>query len=279
MTARAAPATRRAGGRIGAIRAEAAAPNSIAIVAKPGSAVALPAPAAAAAGYPAGELYERATARACATCRVDPIPGAITDDRHAPTTEIRENELPVPFVPDLAVRADHLDDELRFVDVDTVARGAREPVRTDFGRAGVIERFNPELLLDPLARGRDRGAGLSGVDGYAQGRPREIDAFFPSRLRESQRIRRRAHHDRRLCRDDRRDTLDRRHRAAGQAERAETLRARERRPETDEGPKREREEDAIARGDAGGAINGIPALPPPLPGLGGVEAPQRPTGC
>src|SRR5437763_946951 len=130
MTARAAPATRRAGGRIGAIRAEAAAPNSIAIVAKTRSAVAVPAPAAAAArpdrvvhaaGDPAGEVYARGTGRACATCRVDPIPGAITDDRHAPTTEIRENELPVPFVPDLAVRADHLDDELRFVDVDTVA--------------------------------------------------------------------------------------------------------------------------------------------------------------
>ena len=52
MTARAAPATSRAAGRIGARKAETAAPNSMAIVAKTRSAVAVPAPADAAARSP-----------------------------------------------------------------------------------------------------------------------------------------------------------------------------------------------------------------------------------
>jgi len=65
--------------------------------------------------------------------------------------------------------------------------------------------------------------------------------------------------------------LDRRHRPAGEAERAETLGAGERRPEADEWPEREGEEDAIARRNASSAINGFPAFAPPLPGISGVE--------
>src|SRR5437867_351827 len=125
----------------------------------------------------------------------------------------------------------NLDDELRFVDVDAVARRAGEPVRTDLGRAGVVERLDPELLFDPLARGRYRGAWFSRVNGDAQGRSREIDALLAGRLAESQRVGRRAHEYGRLGRDDRGHALGRRHRPAGQAERAQALGPRERRPE------------------------------------------------
>src|SRR5438874_7787519 len=43
-----------------------------------------------AAGDPAGELYERAPARTSSTDRSDAIACAVTDDRHAPATEVRK---------------------------------------------------------------------------------------------------------------------------------------------------------------------------------------------
>src|SRR4029077_14051070 len=94
------------------------------------------------------ELHERAPACARTAHRLDAIPGAIADDRHPPAAEVGEDELTLAFVACLAGRIEDLDDELRLVDVDAVARGAREAVGADLRRAGVIEGLDPELFLD-----------------------------------------------------------------------------------------------------------------------------------
>ena len=232
-----------------------------------------------AAGDAAGELHLGAPAGAGTPHGRHAIPRAIADDGHAPSAEIGEEKLAVALITRLAGRrVDHLGDELRFIDVDAVTRGAREAMRTDFGRPGVVECLDPKLLLNALACRRNRGAGLSGVNRYPKRGAREVDALFARRLGQAERVRRRAHKHGGLGGDDRRHALRRRHRAAGEAHRPKTLGTGERRPEADERPKRECEEDAIPRGDARRAVDRLPALPPPFPGFGGVEKAQRPPG-
>src|SRR5438046_1771369 len=118
-----------------------------------------------AAGDAAGELHQGATAGAGTPHGRHAIPRAVADDGHAPSAEIGEDELAVALIARLAGRrVDHLGDELRFIDVDAVTRGAREAMRTAFGGTGVVECLDPELLLDALAGRRNRSARLSGVN-------------------------------------------------------------------------------------------------------------------
>src|SRR5207237_10313088 len=76
------------------------------------------------------------------------IPRAVADDGHTPSAKISEDELAIALFARLAGRrVDHLGDELRFIDVDAVTRRAREAMRTDFGRTGVVECLIPEVIL------------------------------------------------------------------------------------------------------------------------------------
>ena len=90
-----------------------------------------------------------------------------------------------------------------------VARLAGEAVRADLSGAGMVERRDAELRLDPLARCGDRCPGLAGVNRYAQRRPRDIYALRARGLGKPQRIRGRAHQHRRLRGDDGRHSLGR----------------------------------------------------------------------
>src|SRR2546428_303422 len=95
----------------------------------------------------------------------DAVAGAIPDDRHPPPPEVRHDELAIALVSRLTCRRiDDLRNELGLVEMHAVARVAGETVRADLGGAGVVERREPELRLDPLSRRRDRRPGLSGVN-------------------------------------------------------------------------------------------------------------------
>src|SRR5437667_138848 len=171
-----------------------------------------------------------------------------------------------------------LDGELGLVDVDPVAGRAGDAVRADLGRAGMVERLDAELAFDPLPRRGDRGARLAGVARDAELGVTQVDPFLAGHLAEPERVRRRRHQHRRFGREDRGGALGTRHGRTGDAQRPELLGAGESRPETDERTEREGEEDPVSPRHAGGAIDRLPAVSPPLPRLGGVQHPERPAG-
>src|SRR5207249_8031132 len=109
-----------------------------------------------ATGDSADELYERTPAGAAFPHRAHAVAGPVTDHRHAPSAEVRHDELALALLARGARDGiENFDDELGLVDVHAVARGAREAVRADLGRPRVVERRHPELALDALARRRD----------------------------------------------------------------------------------------------------------------------------
>src|SRR5438105_3565022 len=172
---------------------------------------------------PGSKLHVRAPAAAGSAGRPHAVAGPVTDRRRAPAAEVREDELALPFVRDGAVLCTDLDDELALDEMHAVPRAAAESGRSDLRRAGVVERRDPEGLLDARPRRRDRRARLPGVDRDPQRGPREVDAIVACDLRQAQRVCRRAHQDGRLGRDERAEPLARGHRTAGARERAEVL--------------------------------------------------------
>src|SRR5207245_4777264 len=91
-------------------------------------------------GNPARKLHQRPSARTATAYRIHPIAGAVADRGHAPAAEVGEHELALSVVAQPARRGvEDLDDELRLIDVDPVARGAGEAVGAHLGRAGVVE--------------------------------------------------------------------------------------------------------------------------------------------
>src|SRR5437899_7229387 len=116
----------------------------------------------------AGKLERGAAAGAAPADATDAVAGAIPDDRHPPAPEVCHDELALALVGGLTRRRiDDLRDELGLVEMHAVARLAGEAVRADLSGAGMVERRDAELRLDPLARRRDRCPGLAGLNRYA----------------------------------------------------------------------------------------------------------------
>jgi len=118
---------------------------------------------------PPSSFHQRAAAGAAAADRADPVTSAVPDHRHPVAAEIGENQLALTLLGGGPVgRIEDLDVELALDEVHTVARRAAEAGRPDLGPTGVIERAHPEGRLDAIARRRDRGPRLPGVDRHAK---------------------------------------------------------------------------------------------------------------
>src|SRR5690242_21506464 len=74
----------------------------------------------------ADDLQERRATRTGLACDLDPVAGAVSDQRAAPAPEVGGDQLSA---------GQHLEDELRLHEVHAVARGAAEPGRTKLGHA------------------------------------------------------------------------------------------------------------------------------------------------
>ena len=107
---------------------------------------------------------------------------------------------------------------------------------------------------------------------------RQVDALLARRLGQPQGVGRRTQHDGRLVVAQEAQAGAAAHAAAGQAEAAVPPRRVEGRPEAEERPEREREEEPIARPHAGHAINGRPVVEHPGPAFRRVEPAQRSAG-
>src|SRR5713101_721858 len=210
------------------------------------------------------QAAEGATARTGRLGQTHVVARAIPDDRRAHTPKIRQDELAVTGGRGRC-RVDHLDDELRFVDVESSLLGALVAVGAHLGHTAMVEGARAPAVLDPGAHRRDPGPRLAGVQGDPHRQLREVDAALPRDLREVKGVGRRAHEHRRAeglhPGQPRRRVLA----TAGNRQCAERQSPLEARPEPDEEAERKREEDAVGRPDARAPQHEPPAACPPLP--------------
>src|SRR5438094_425227 len=222
----------------------------------------------------AAEPHERAAART--RRRDDPhaVAGAVADHGRADAPEVGEDEPAVLRGPS-GPPVDDLRDELGLVDMKPGLLGALVAVGTDLGHARMIVRPRAPPCLDACAHRGNGGARLARVDGESHAPLGEVLAALARHLDQVERVGRRAHEHGRPERlhpgEPRRGVLA----AAGNCERPQGTRALEARPEADEQPEREREEDAVRRLDHRPAQDEPPATRPPLPRLRRVEPANR----
>ena len=114
----------------------------------------------------------------------------------------------------------------------------------------MVDHARAPGLLDALARRRDAAARLARHDQHAHRALAQRDALGRRDLGEVQRVGRRAADDGRADAREQRQPQRARHAAARHAERADLRAGVEGRPEAEEGPERERKEDAVARAHA-----------------------------